>query len=544
MIFHPLPGTIAPTSRMGSPFSDHPHPLCCQAATLLQQELPVLMRAHPQERGKMFGVLVVRHQQQIGYLQAYSGQIDGGYPYTESFVPPVYNYLSPTGHFKEEEAAISQLNRQLSAMEDDATYCHWKKSVAILAQQRDNALEAWKKVMATAKEERDKCRHHADAATKQRLIRESQYQKAQLRRIRQRWEHMLHALQQRLVRHQNALETLKKLRKEKSDHLQTWLFDQFQLVNSHGASCSLRTIFASYDPQRPYLTPPAGTGECCEPKLLQYAFLHHMQPLGLAMFWWGESPEGEIRHHKQYYPACQSKCAPILHWMLQGMEVAPAPTLTHNTTLDILYEDADLAVINKPAGLLSVPGRDGSPSVEALLRARYPETAGIPIMVHRLDRDTSGLLVIAKNKETYCQLQHQFAAHTIEKSYVARLAPKADTEQFAPKADTASGRIDLPLAPLLHDRPRQGVDKLRGKRAVTFYTWLDENHVRLTPLTGRTHQLRVHCAHPEGLGRPILGDMLYGQQAQRLYLHAETLTFTHPATGKRMTFHQEADFRD
>ena len=291
------------------------------------------------------------------------------------------------------------------------------------------------------------------------------------------------------------------------------------------------------------LFPPSGTGECCEPKLLQYAFTHGMRPVEMAMFWWGEPPKTEIRQHGQFYPACNGKCKPLLTWMLKGMNVAAnALEVEAKQSIDIVYEDRDLAVIVKPSGMLTVPGRSKQQSVETILRQRWNDN-DTPIIVHRLDMATSGLLVVARNKEAHKHLQAQFKAKMVRKRYIALLDATLLNRVGLP----SEGTISLPLCADELDRPRQMVDRNKGKTAITHYkiigkTPLQDSHyseavkVELCPITGRTHQLRVHCAHSEGLACPILGDTLYGKRADRLYLHAEYLAFTHPTTGKPLSF--------
>lgn len=534
MIFHPLDTAVAPPDRMNNPFDYTPHPLCIAAARKLQERLPGLMANYTEERGKMFGVLVVEHNGRTGYLQAYSGQLGGGYPHTDDFVPPVFDYLQPTGHFRQTEQRISALNRSISLMKHDAAFCRRKAAAGVIEACASRSVEAWHKTMTASKLRRDSMRAMADDAMRLALIRESQYQKAQLRRIRHRWDTVVRAISGRIGRQQGDIDRLVCRRRKMSDDLQQWLFSQFVMYNGRGESRPLSEIFARHDPGRPYLTPPGGAGECCEPKLLQYAYRHGMRPLCMAMFWWGEGSDGEIRHHLQYYPACQSKCRPILTFMLQGIDVEKESASKPQDTIETVYEDKWMAVINKPAGMLSVPGRAGSVSVAELMRRRHPAATG-PMMVHRLDMDTSGLMIIALDADVYRQLQRQFADRRIHKTYVARLE-----EGRPPAAD--SGEISLPLRPATDDRPRQIVDRQYGKPAHTRYHMNGKDRVTLCPLTGRTHQLRVHCAHPQGLGRPILGDKLYGHGGGRLYLHAASLRFTHPVTGKAMEFMREPDF--
>ena len=335
---------------------------------------------------------------------------------------------------------------------------------------------------------------------------------------------------------QEIIEALKEERKQRSIALQQWIFEQFRLRNARGEEQDIYSIFT----QTAHRNPPAGTGECAAPKLLQYAYLNNLQPLAMAEFWWGDSPKGEIRRHGHYYPACRHKCEPILNFMLQGLELEPNPLLTSNTDatqLETVYEDDYLLVVNKPAGMLSVPGKTGQASVLTLLQERYPDATG-PILVHRLDMATSGLLLAAKDKDTHALLQKQFEGRTVKKRYIALLEgiPQAEPKGF----------IRLPLRPDFDNRPLQMVCYEYGKPAVTRYEIMDteNNYTRMAfyPETGRTHQLRVHAAHPEGLNCPIVGDPLYGQPADRLYLHAERLEFRHPVTGQRLQIQKEAPF--
>ena len=338
-------------------------------------------------------------------------------------------------------------------------------------------------------------------------------------------------------------------RKTRSIALQRWLFAQFNLLNAQGTAQNLLDIFQN---QPRILTPeeyfhkaeapstaikvPSGAGECCAPKLLQYAYQHNLRPLCMAEFWLGPSPKDELRTDGNYYPACQSKCKPILAHMLQGLQVEENPMLSRSRAVaaqvEYIYEDPDILVVYKPAGLLSTPGKDDVPSLLDIVRQQHPQA----INVHRLDMDTSGLLLFAQNEAAYKNLQQQFYRQTVKKEYIALLSgtpsPSLPTE----------GTITLPLLPNPLDRPRQVVNRQHGKHAVTHYQMLDTNRVLFLPQTGRTHQLRVHAAHPDGLGTPILGDPLYGTPADRLYLHAQSLTFVHPRTGTTMTFRKSPDF--
>ena len=322
--------------------------------------------------------------------------------------------------------------------------------------------------------------------------------------------------------------------KEMSQELQLWLFHQYQLLNAHGEKKDLVAIWQSYYTReklrRKFPLPPGGTGDCCAPKLLQYAYQKGLHPVCMAEFWWGAPTKEEVRQHLNYYPACRGKCKPILTWMLQGLDVDPNPELLgfQHMEIPVVYEDDALLVVNKPSGMLSVPGRIEDYSVEAVMRERYPDS----IVVHRLDMGTSGLLIVAKNGESYRILQQQFIHHEVKKKYVALLEHSGE----------GSGSICLPMRPDPMNRPRQVVDMNHGKRAATRYEFIGNRLVALWPETGRTHQLRIHCAHPDGLANPIVGDELYGTRGQRLCLHAAEIWFRHPVSGSEMHITSEIPF--
>ena len=331
--------------------------------------------------------------------------------------------------------------------------------------------------------------------------------------------------------------------KQMSQNLQEWLFHQYQLLNARGEVRDLVDIWQDYY-DRPklrqkYPLPPGGTGDCCAPKLLQYAYQHGLKPVCMAEFWWGESTKTELRQHLNYYPACRGKCKPILTWMLQGLEVGPDPELSgfQKMEIPVVFEDEWLLVVDKPSGMLSVPGRIEQYSVETVMQERYPGSK----VAHRLDMGTSGLLIVAKTPEAHRALQEQFIKHQVKKKYLARLEGRwmmddgrwmMDDGRW--KMEGGKGRIELPMRPDPMNRPRQVVDMEHGKRAVTDYEFISPNLVALYPQTGRTHQLRIHCAHPDGLGRPIVGDELYGTKGERLMLHAAEIWFRHPITGEPM----------
>ena len=331
--------------------------------------------------------------------------------------------------------------------------------------------------------------------------------------------------------------------KQMSQNLQEWLFHQYQLLNARGEVKDLVDIWQDYYDKpklrKKFPMPPGGTGDCCAPKLLQYAYQHGLKPVCMAEFWWGPSTNTELRQHLNYYPACRGKCKPILTWMLQGLEVDPDPELSgfQKMEIPVVFEDEWLLVVDKPSGMLSVPGRIEQYSVETVMQQRYPGS----MIAHRLDMGTSGLLIIAKSQEVYRPLQEQFIKHQVKKKYLAMLDGRSKMldgrskmEDGRGKMDEGRGRIELPLRPDPMNRPRQVVDMEHGKRAVTDYEFISPNIVALYPQTGRTHQLRIHCAHPDGLGRPIVGDELYGTKGERLMLHAAEIWFRHPITGEPM----------
>ncbi len=495
--FHPLQATAAPPEQFNDPFDYEPHPLCAMAARQVSIYINKVEAWQTDlTAGKMLGVLVCRRADgQLGFLAAYSGLLAGRNDW-DYFVPPVFDAQQPDGHFKTTERAISAINAE----------------VRMLTEQAATLLPG----------------------EKERLL------------------------------------ALKRQRKLMSEELQLWLFRQYRVLNARGEVKDLvdiwRDFHSSEKLRAKFPLPPGGTGDCCAPKLLQYAYRQHLRPLCIAEFWQGASPKGEIRHHGQFYPACRGKCKPVLTWMLQGLEVegtgeagasGGSETTGANGTAEtsgtagycggewppVVYRESSFLVINKPAGMLSVPGRTGQPSVESLLRLRYPGTEG-PMMVHRLDMETSGLMVVALTPEAYHALQRQFLARTVKKRYVALLKPSPSGMLLL--SSNPRGRISLPLRPDPLDRPRQVVDPAGGKEAVTLYEVLSTEgpypRLALTPLTGRTHQLRMHCAYSEGLDSPILGDALYGQKADRLYLHAEYLAFSHPLTGEPLAFNAPAPF--
>lgn len=564
MIFHSIDQALLSgidfPERMNNPLDYQPHPLCIAVCKELQTYLSEREDWREEiDKGKMFGVLIVENAQpasgapEIGYLAAYSGQI-GGRSDWDDFVPAVFDYLQPDGYFKTHEAEISGINQSIRKLEANTHMKEAKGLILQLQEERKHTIAAYQEKIKKAKAKRDARREAGSLNPEEEaeMVKESQFMKAELRRLKKSLSEKT-SLETEYEAYQADILSLKQLRKTLSDALQQWLFSQFRMQNHEGESKDLLEIFrdaALRDyPQATIATsriaalkmvPPAGSGECCEPKLLQYAYSLGYKPLQMAMFWWGESLKEEIRYHLHFYPACNGKCKPILQWMLPASTFEPAAVdLSLYNKVETLYEDREIAVIHKPEGLLSVPGKDAAqPSVYALMRSKYPEATG-PLIVHRLDMSTSGVMMIAKTEFAYHRLQKAFLNHQIQKKYVAIISGKDIPEK---------GIISLPLMPDYLDRPRQIVDHEQGKEAITEYEVLepvDDSHLRIAlyPKTGRTHQLRVHCAHQEGLNAPILGDPLYGnEKAARLHLHAEEITFEHPLTGKKMTITRKADF--
>jgi pseudouridylate synthase len=526
--------------RFTYPFCYTPHPLCILAAKEVQSYLTRQTAWKDELRqGKMFGVLIVQTEHgETGYLAAFSGILAGKnlHPF---FVPPVYDLLQPQGFFKIEEENISSINRNIRQLENDKAYAALSAELARTIQSAEDILATAKAQLKEAKTAREQRRKEKElnAQEEAELIRESQFQKAEYKRLERSWKARITTLQTQTEDWERRISALKSERKTRSAALQQKLFEQFGMLNYRGEVKNLCEIFG----QTVHKTPPAGAGECAAPKLLQQAYLHGWKPIAMAEFWWGDSPKTEIRHHGHYYPACKGKCEPILQHMLQGLQVEENPMLKRmqvpSQNLEIVYEDPWLSVINKPAGMLSVPGKEDAVSVYSLMRRQYPEADG-PLTVHRLDMGTSGLMLIAKSKRVHQNLQAQFKNRLVRKRYVALL------EGIVPED---KGTVDLPLCLNPLDRPRQMVHTEHGKPAITDYQVLERldgkrTRIAFYPRTGRTHQLRIHAAHPLGLHCPIIGDELYGKKAERLYLHAEYLEFTHPITGETLKITKEAEF--
>jgi tRNA pseudouridine32 synthase / 23S rRNA pseudouridine746 synthase len=534
------------------PFYYEPHPLCLVAAKQLQQHLETqtqwqhnfgLADNKKTAIGKMFGVLLVqKNNGEIGYLAAFSGKL-ADKNLLPKFVPPVFDMLSEDGFFLSEQLVINDINKQIKTLEQNPKISGLKLALNIEKTAADIEIQNHRQKMIAGRRERKSQRSSAETnlsptaflELKEQLSKESIKHKNQLRDLNIYWAEQIDKAAVPLNQLIDELSNLKDKRKTLSAKLQKKLFSHYRFLNINGAEKNLNDIFENaVNP-----IPPAGSGECAAPKLLHYAFKTGLKPLALAEFWWGTSPKSEIRQHRNFYAACQSKCQPILSHMLEGMEIDENPLLTNpgiGKSIDIIYQDDVMAVINKPADLLSVPGKNIEDSVYLRMKQQFPQATG-PLIVHRLDMSTSGLMVIALTKQANKNLQQQFIKRTVKKRYVALLSGVLEQDE---------GNISLPIRVDLDDRPRQLVCYQYGKPAETQWQVIDRTSsntkVYFYPKTGRTHQLRVHSAHSSGLNMPIVGDDLYGIKTDRLHLHAELLTINHPDTKESMTFQTEAEF--
>lgn len=528
-------------SEFTDPFRYIPHPAVKAAAGFVCERIKEDAKlAAAFSEGKMLGVLVCKDQrtESLGYIAAFSGNV-GGQSIIDGFAPPIFDLLAPDGHFKIREAEITQINHTIQEISSSEEFDLCRKAVELSIHRRDTAIAEFREKMAASKAERSRLRAAGiSQAEEHRLTRESQFEKAELKRLKTVLQAEVDLAQADLDSVLGEITALKKLRAEMSDELQDWIFRQYIVHNSLGESLSIAELFAQQG-----LTPPGGTGECAAPKLLEYAYRNGLQPLAMGEFWYGKASETAVRVHGHFYPSCTSKCGPLLGFMMGGL-TSSRPIASSDTPFgqtrqayNLIYEDAEIIVVEKPSGMPSVPGLDGKVSLQELLEEAYGHTIHA---VHRLDMDTSGVIIYAKTAEAGVVLRRQFEEHTIRKCYKARLAPAAEGK---------NAHISLPLAADYDERPRQKVDFKQGKPALTECEIVSENadgsiDVHFHPVTGRTHQLRVHSAHALGLCCPIIGDLLYGGHSiesadihpHRLHLHALSITFRHPRTGEELTF--------
>jgi tRNA pseudouridine32 synthase/23S rRNA pseudouridine746 synthase len=527
------------------PFHSSVHAVAREAALQWQQTL-LSEAMYPSEAessvGKMIGVLVVRDQDgQPGFLAAFSGKWNGSNHYP-GFVPPVFDTLDETGFYRRGEEEINQVNRRIEQLENSEGYKKLlAKEIEVVAT-LESELSRMQEAFKQAKEHRKKVRsglaefpEHERASLLEVLEKESIRHHYLWKDKKKQVQDQLAKIRQQRQEEEASIQQCKQLRRQMSAALQQQLFESYHFLNARGDKKHLLQIFGRDGAD----IPPSGAGECAAPKLLQYAYIHGLTPVALAEFWWGPSPASEIRKHGYFYPACRSKCLPILTHMLEGLKVG-IDLMQENPAigkeLPVVYDDPHFVVVHKPAEMLSVPGKSITDSVYTRMRALYPE-AEEPMVVHRLDMSTSGLMLLAKTKRAHQHLQSQFIKRKVKKSYIAVLEGTIEGQ---------SGEISLPLRVDLDHRPRQVVCATYGKPALTRWEKLAEyeglTRVRFYPITGRTHQLRVHAAHTQGLNSPIKGDDLYGQRGERLHLHAETMTFEHPVTGQEIFLEEPPGF--
>ncbi len=540
---------------MNNPFDYIPHPDCDEAFRLLSLHIEELKKSKRQadinfcrelEAGKMLGVLIAEDSAGKSHtLYAFSGQLgDGGF-YFPGFVRPVFDYLQPSGYFKTRAAAISRQNTEIAKFEKE-TLSKIRLQYAQAKKLEDAEISEYKEKCRLSKLKRNSRRETgiADEAELQDMIRQSQFEKAELHRLKKRAEASLSPLATQLKEAEDHLEGLKKKRHSDSEALQKWLFDNFLLLNASGEKRSLSEIFA----ETPLMVPPSGAGECCAPKLLQTAYMQGLNPVAIAEYWYGAPKGGEVRLHGNYYPACRGKCLPILDWMLQGLSIYPPINSDRNSKVshcpEVIFENRWFCVVNKPSGMLSVPGKGNAISLQKWLEQKYGADRQVKV-AHRLDQDTSGLLIATFGPLSYKIMQSLFAMRKVNKTYVAELDGNLEL-----RGVPLHGHIDLPLSPDWLDRPRQRVDLDAGKEALTEYEFIgmhgDRSRVMFHPRTGRTHQLRVHAASQQGLGIPIAGDRLYGKNSggdvQRLLLHAQGMEFSFPIDGRHYSFESPIPF--
>jgi tRNA pseudouridine32 synthase/23S rRNA pseudouridine746 synthase len=516
------------------PFNYEPHPLALMAAEKLQDYLLKNDWDHNfgfdkdqdgKATGKMFGVLIIEKDGRIGYLWGFSGRLAGKSEH-DDFVPPVFNILDEDGFYRKGEKHLNILNQEVNELQVSYEYLTAKNIVKQAKRNFESDLANLKSTHTNRKSHRQQLRKNAADEVKSELAKQSMQDHFELKELKRRWLGEIEKLEEILAGFEVKITEAKAARKKFSNNLQQQIFEAFSFKNALGETKDLNDIFGKLD------TPtPSGAGECSAPKLLQHAFNHDLKPIAMAEFWWGSPPQNIIRKHGHFYPACKSKCKPILGHMLKGLSVAPNPLEEDHKEyfLEVIYEDEDILAVNKPEGLLSVPGKTKRASVLSIIQSQVQGLEG-PIIVHRLDMSTSGIMLLAKNTAAYHDLQQQFANKTIRKKYLAILDGVLKM---------TSGTISLPLRVDLDNRPQQMVCFEHGKNATTEYTFLERkgkrSKVAFHPITGRTHQLRVHSAHPKGLNMSIVGDDLYGTVDKRLMLHAQEITFIHPSEKQEIT---------
>lgn len=530
-MIHTFPSNTAnlPEEGFTNPFRYSPHPLVKEAAAILMRTIEESEDlSHAFSEGKMLGILVCSRQHAPSvpvFIAAFSGLADGR-SMIPGFVPPVFDFNRPDGYFRMKEAEISALNIKIAEVER-CDHMPARDILKDLEERRDKELMIFRKQMEVSRIRRESIRGSSpDRETLERLTRESQHEKAEFRRLKQKWKSAVAEAAETASKAEEMVLELKSLRTSMSEELQEWLFRQYIVHNAEGAQSTILDIFAAKG-----LIPPGGTGECAAPKLLEYAYRNGLHPIAMGEFWYGASPSTAVRTHGHFYPSCTSKCGPLLEFMTAGLHIQD--DVSCDLQPEIIHEDEYIVAVSKPSGMPSVPGLDGRKSAQQWLREKYGDSAHIEA-VHRLDMDTSGLIIFAKDEKSAVDLRRQFEERQIEKEYIALLS-SADQSRKLEKGE--KGIIAIPLSPDYDERPRQKADRSQGKEAITSFEVRDifpdgTVEIIFRPRTGRTHQLRVHSAHTLGLGRPIVGDMLYGgDPSTRLHLHALRLGFIHPVTG-------------
>jgi tRNA pseudouridine32 synthase/23S rRNA pseudouridine746 synthase len=541
--FHKFKSDISDYSlpeRFTFPFSYEPHPLTELAANEIQEILKSA-KIRNEISGKMYGVLVVQNRSgEIGYLTSFSGQDFEGAP-PVNFVPPIYNRLELEGFYKKGEKELDRINQKIKSLEENPNFKLLMEELKEQSKQSNLQLkfeqEKKQKAKALRKEKREEGMVNLSPESfdklDEQLRNESRNEDYDYKKLHKAWKKKIASIQSKVAVYESQIQKLKKERKQKSTQLQKQIFDQYQFLNTRGKRKGLEEIF------EPIGYPPSGAGDCALPKLLQYAFVNHYEPLAMGEFWWGKAPKSELRKEGRFYPACSGKCKPILGHMLKGLKLEEDPLLQYTAEdkiIETLHEDEQIAVIVKPAGLLSIPSKEIKDSVLTRMQQKYPQATG-PLLAHRLDKMTSGIMLISKDLESHKFLQKQFMDKTIQKRYCAVL--EGELKQ-------SKGEVNLPLAVDEDNRPMQKVDFDSGRKAFTQWKLIKQSENRsevlFFPVTGRTHQLRVHAAHPKGLDAPIVGDTLYGKKDERLMLHAGYIQFKHPKNGELMEFESNAPF--
>ena len=529
-------------SSFNFPFNHVPNELSLIASSILKKELESSPIQHDFEaQGKMFGVLLVKNTNGVlGFLKAFSGKLDQN-EHPEGYVPPIFNLHDKDSFFKKEEKKIDLLTEEILTLENATDYQNMKSELkedqAELSVTIDRLKDRLKKSKALRNEARKVNKKELSSAAyeefNQQLNEQSKQEQISFKKEKKALQMNLDLLRKKFEKKEGLIDKKKIKRKKLSAQIQAKIFEHYSFYNANKEKKNLLALFKN----TAFGTPPSGAGECCAPRLLQYAYSNDLSPICFTEFWLGKSPESEIRIHQNHYPACRGKCGPILQHMLEGLEVDSDPLIPVEkiNAVPVLYEDEMVVAVEKPTNLLSVPGKEIEYSLASIVKKQFPTIQG-PGLVHRLDYETSGIVLIGKTMDSYKALQKQFLSRTVQKKYVALLERPINSDL---------GEINLPLTLDIFNRPRQLVCFEKGKPALTKYRLINNDkvtRVAFFPVTGRTHQLRVHAAHQKGLNSPILGDSLYGNNNERLFLHAASLVFRHPQTNQLIEVNSSIPF--